>query len=63
MFDSKSETKVKTSYINKNSNDELYNVTHNYIKRKAPNTISSVSRKSTNKKLLMNENWKLICEF
>ena len=32
------EIKVKTSHINKNSNDKLYNVTHNYIERKEPNT-------------------------
>ena len=32
------ETKVKTPYINKNSDDELYNATHNYIKREEPNT-------------------------
>ena len=38
-FNSNSETKVKTSKINKNSNDELYNITHNYIKRYEPNTI------------------------
>ena len=38
-FTSNSETKVKTSYINKYSNDELYNLTHNCIERKKPNTI------------------------
>ena len=29
--------KLKTSYFNKNSNDELYNVTHNYFERKERN--------------------------
>ena len=35
---SNSRMTVKCPYINQNSNDELYNVTHNYIKRKEPNT-------------------------
>ena len=37
-MNSNSETKVKTPYINKNSNDKLYNVNHNYTQRNEPNT-------------------------